>query len=152
VFSLRLALYLIHNHRGITECSWDLPGAQRDCKIERYLSRVHASVLVAGWGVSCGGLLPLGGRGLARANLLDCRSSVFRRNMSMSTNQAPKAKSKTSHVLILAVFIGAILLALFKLAYREVDLSEVMTVIALFSLVIAYILNFAWARWAKRGH
>ncbi len=68
----------------------------------------------------------------------------------MPSSDEPGIVSLASRLLIMAVLIGAALLGMFKWVFTQVDVSEVLTLIALFSLVAAAVLNAAWARWKKR--
>ncbi|MDP1708347.1 MAG: hypothetical protein Q8L89_04705 [Gammaproteobacteria bacterium] len=58
--------------------------------------------------------------------------------------------SLAARVLIVAVLVGSALLAIFKWIFTQVDVTEVLTLIALFSLVVAAALNVAWTRWRRR--
>lgn len=58
--------------------------------------------------------------------------------------------SLVGRVLIIATVLGAILLALFKWLYPQVEVSEVLSLIALISLLAAVALNVAWTCWKKR--
>jgi len=67
----------------------------------------------------------------------------------MSVSQESGIVSLASRVLIMAMLIGGAALALFKWLFVEVVITEVLTLIALLSLVAAAALNVVWMRWRK---
>jgi hypothetical protein len=60
------------------------------------------------------------------------------------------ALPRVTRVLMIAVVVGATSLVFFKLMFLSVEVKDVLTVIALFSLVFAVVLDSAWMRWEKR--
>lgn len=58
--------------------------------------------------------------------------------------------SLVGRVLIIATVLGAVLLALFKWLYPQVEISEVLSLIALSSLLAAVALSAVWTRRQRR--
>jgi undecaprenyl pyrophosphate phosphatase UppP len=68
----------------------------------------------------------------------------------MASRQSPGVLPQATRVLILAVVVGTIFLMVFKLIFPHVDVTQVLTVTGLMSLLIAVGLHVAWMRFLKR--
>ena len=67
----------------------------------------------------------------------------------MASDHSKDVLSQATRVFILAVIVGTILLLLFKLVFPLVDVTKVLTVTGLLSLLIAVGLHMAWTRFHK---
>ncbi|RJQ46200.1 MAG: hypothetical protein C4528_07370 [Gammaproteobacteria bacterium] len=64
--------------------------------------------------------------------------------------QESSALSLAGRVLIIATVLGAVLLALFKWLYPQVEIGEALSLIALLSLLAAVALSASWMRRKRR--
>jgi preprotein translocase subunit SecG len=70
----------------------------------------------------------------------------MKRKRVSTSEKRSSVLSRVTFVLILSVVIGAITLAFFKVVFPYVAARSVLTVIALFSLILSIALDNAWNR------
>ena len=75
---------------------------------------------------------------------------ILEKKVPMASSQSQGALPQATRVLILAVVVGTVLLMVFKLIFPRVDVTQVLTVTGLISLLIAVGLQVAWTRFLKR--